>query len=94
MATTKKSLLFVINNLNCGGAEKALVSLLQTIDYSKYAVDLFVFKHEGVFFENLPKEVHVLEEQKIVPYLYSSTKSAVLKALKNFNFSRKTSNLK
>lgn len=86
MATTKKSLLFVINNLNCGGAEKALVSLLQTIDYSKYAVDLFVFKHEGVFFENLPKEVHVLEEQKIVPYLYSSTKSAVLKALKSFNF--------
>ncbi|WP_298392051.1 glycosyltransferase [Flavobacterium sp.] len=86
MATTKKSLLFVINNLNCGGAEKALVSLLQTIDYSKYAVDLFVFKHEGVFFENLPKEVCVLEEQKIVPYLYSSTTSAVLKALKSFNF--------
>lgn len=86
MAKTKKSLLFVINNLNCGGAEKALVSLLQTIDYSKYAVDLFVFKHEGVFFENLPKEVHVLEEQKNVSYLYSSTKSAVLKALKHFNF--------
>lgn len=86
MAQTKKKLLFIINNLNCGGAEKALVSLLQTIDYSKYAVDLFVFKHEGVFFENLPKEVVVLEEQTIVPYLYSSTKSAVLKAVKSFNF--------
>jgi glycosyltransferase involved in cell wall biosynthesis len=86
MAEIKKNLLFIINNLNCGGAEKSLVSLLQTIDYSKYAVDLFVFKHEGVFFENLPKEVVVLEEQTIVPYLYSSTKSAVLKAIKNFNF--------
>ena len=30
----KKRLLFVINNLNCGGAEKALISLLETIDYS------------------------------------------------------------
>jgi len=87
MAVTKKKLLFIINNLNCGGAEKSLVSLLQTIDYSEYAVDLFVFKHEGVFFENLPKEVVVLEEQTIVPYLYSSTKSAILKALKSFNFS-------
>jgi glycosyltransferase involved in cell wall biosynthesis len=86
MAENKKNLLFIINNLNCGGAEKALVSLLQTIDYSKYAIDLFVFKHEGVFFENLPKEVVVLEEQTIVPYLYSSTKSAVLEALKSFNF--------
>lgn len=86
MAENKKNLLFIINNLNCGGAEKALVSLLQTIDYSKYAVDLFVFKHEGVFFENLPKEVLVLEEQTIVPYLYSSTKSAILKAVKSFNF--------
>ena len=86
MTQTKKKLLFIINNLNCGGAEKALVSLLQTIDYSEYAVDLFVFKHEGVFFENLPKEVEVLEEETIVPYLYSSTKSAIVKALKNFNF--------
>jgi glycosyltransferase involved in cell wall biosynthesis len=86
MAENKKNLLFIINNLNCGGAEKSLVSLLQTIDYSKYAVDLFVFKHEGVFFENLPKEVHILREQKIVPYLYSSTTSALLKAVKNFNF--------
>jgi len=87
MAAIKKNLLFVINNLNCGGAEKALVSLLQTIDYSAYAVDLFVFKHEGVFFENLPKEVVVLKEQAVVPYLYSSTKSAILKAITNLNFS-------
>jgi glycosyltransferase involved in cell wall biosynthesis len=83
----KKELLFIANNLNCGGAEKALVSLLQTIDYSKYNVDLFVFKHEGVFFGNLPKEVTVLKEQDIVPYLYCSTKTALFKALINLNFS-------
>lgn len=81
----KKNILFIINNLNCGGAEKALISLLQSIDYSKYNVDLFVFKHEGVFFENVPKQVIILKEEKIVPYLYSSTKSAIIKAIKNFN---------
>ncbi len=46
----KKNLLFVMNNLSCGGAEKALISLLETIDYSKFNVDLFLFKHEGLFF--------------------------------------------
>ena len=35
----KKKILFVINNLNCGGAEKALISLLETMDYSKFDVD-------------------------------------------------------
>ena len=40
----KKKLLFVMNNLKVGGAEKALVSLLQTIDYSQYDVDLFLFE--------------------------------------------------
>ena len=39
----KKNLLFIMSNLECGGAEKALISLLQTIDYSKYNVDLLLF---------------------------------------------------
>ncbi|WP_395064845.1 glycosyltransferase [Flavobacterium sp.] len=82
----KKEILFICNNLNCGGAEKALISLLQSIDYSKYNVDLFVFRHEGVFFENVPKEVTILKEEKIVSYLYSSTKSALSRAIKNLNF--------
>ena len=36
--------LFVIDSLHCGGAEKSLVSLLNSIDYSKYKVDLLLFK--------------------------------------------------
>ena len=62
----KKQLLFIIDSLNCGGAEKSLVSLLPLIDYSKYDVDLLIFdsrrnKRKGVFEKYLPTEVNVLD---------------------------------
>lgn len=49
-----------MNNLQCGGAEKALVNLLQEFDYSKYEVDLLLFKQEGMFLPLVPKEVNLL----------------------------------
>jgi glycosyltransferase involved in cell wall biosynthesis len=58
----KKNILFVMNNLNCGGAEKALISVLESIDYAKYHVDLFLFKHEGIFINKIPKIVNLLPE--------------------------------
>ncbi|REJ13336.1 MAG: glycosyltransferase [Paenibacillaceae bacterium] len=58
----KTSLLFVMNHLHCGGAERALVSLLGALDNDKYEVDLLLFKREGVFLASLPPEVRVLEE--------------------------------
>lgn len=58
----KKRLLFVMNDLRCGGAEKSLISLLQTLDYSKYSVDLFLFQHRGIFLNQIPKSVQLLNE--------------------------------
>lgn len=66
--TEKKDILFVMNNLNVGGAEKALVSLLQVFDYDKYNVDLLLFKKEGLFLKQVPKEVNLLEEPKNFKY--------------------------
>lgn len=57
----KKKLLFVITNLDAGGAEKSLVNLLNTIDYADYDVDLILFQKKGIFLPLLPKEVVVLE---------------------------------
>ena len=82
----KKELLFIVNTLHCGGTEKALLSLLQTLDYSTYSVDLFVFKHEGLFFDSLPKAVTVLPEQKRVSYFYMSTFAALALALRRLDF--------
>ena len=40
----KKKVLFVIDSLHSGGAEKSLVSLLSLFDYENYDVDLLTFK--------------------------------------------------
>ena len=56
----KKKILFVINSLDLGGAEKSLVSLLNTFDFGKYEVDLLMFQPTGLFLNLLPDEVNVL----------------------------------
>ncbi|PEJ58452.1 glycosyl transferase [Bacillus sp. AFS002410] len=82
----KKNILFIINNLNCGGAEKALISLLETLDYRQYNVDLFLFKHEGLFLNKLPEEVNLLKEPLEYKYFDMSIKAAIKSCLKKGRF--------
>ena len=57
----KRKILFVISTLRCGGAEHALVSLLNKMDYQKYDVDLLVLCETGMFYkEKIPKEVYII----------------------------------
>lgn len=86
MAKTKKKLLFIINNLHCGGAENALVSLLQVFDYERYEVDLLLMKNEGVFLKKLPKQVCLLPAPEEFVYFDMSIKTALLKSLARFRF--------
>ena len=65
-----KKLLFVIHSLAIGGSEKSLVSLLNTIDYTKYEVDLMMFKRGEDFEKHLPKEVTILEPPKYYKFIY------------------------
>lgn len=60
----KKNLLFVIDSLDCAGAEKSLVTLLSLLNYTKYSVDLMLFAHGGVLEELLPKEVNIIKPLK------------------------------
>ncbi len=71
-----------MNNLQSGGAEKSLVSLLQIIDYQQYNVDLLLFKKEGIFLNKLPKEVTVLEAPIAFSYFDMSITSAILQCIK------------
>lgn len=82
----KKSLLFVMNNLTCGGAEKSLISLLETIDYSLYNVDLFLFKHEGIFINKLPKEVRLLQGPMNYKYFDMPIKKSLMELIKKRDF--------
>ena len=58
----KRHVLFVINSLGIGGAEKSLTSLLNTMDYEKYDVDLLMFHPGGSFIKLIPEQVHVLPQ--------------------------------
>lgn len=53
----KKKVLFVIDSLGCGGAEKSLVSLLPLLDRQKFDISLLVFKRGGVFEHLVPKDI-------------------------------------
>ncbi|WP_338359992.1 glycosyltransferase [Yeosuana marina] len=82
----KKKLLFIMNDLSCGGAEKALVSLLNTLDYNSFDVDLFLFKKEGLFLNQVPKEVTILPVPVNYPFFDMSIGKAISKNLKSGNF--------
>lgn len=57
----KKNLLFVIPSLCSGGAEKSLITLLSLIDSTKYNIDLFLFRKEGLFLPNVPDYVNIID---------------------------------
>jgi len=70
----KKQLLFVIDSLICGGAEKSLVTLLNLIDYSKFDVDLMMFKRGGAFESLVPEDVHIIPAPHYFEQLQGSEK--------------------
>lgn len=53
-----KNIVFVIESLHLGGAEKSLVTLLKNLDYTKYKVDLITFQPDGFFKNEVPQEVN------------------------------------
>lgn len=55
-----KKILFVMNGMNIGGAERALLGLLSAIDYEKYSVDLFLLNHSGELLQYIDKRVNIL----------------------------------
>ncbi|MBN9647090.1 glycosyltransferase [Terrisporobacter glycolicus] len=77
----KKNIIFVMSNLECGGAEKALISMLEVFDYSKYNVDLLLFNQKGIFLNKVPKQVNILEEPFGYKYYDMSVKKAITELL-------------
>ncbi|UAL50263.1 glycosyltransferase [Metabacillus dongyingensis] len=60
----KRKILISMYSLNIGGAERSLIGLLESINYNKFEVDLFLYRHEGEFIKFLPNEVNLLPEIK------------------------------
>lgn len=62
MAETMKRILVFSHALELGGAEKALLGLLEAIDKTQYGVDLFLMRHEGELLPYIPEGVNLLPE--------------------------------
>lgn len=77
--TTKKRLFISMHYLELGGAETALIGMLQSMDYSRYEVDLFLHSHRGEMMQFIPKEVNLLPEIQE----YAMIEKPMLEALRN-----------
>lgn len=66
-----KSILFVINTMGMGGAEKALLNLFKYIDLNEYQVSLYVLTGQGELFDQIPKEITIVNKRFFPVSVYS-----------------------
>lgn len=59
-----KKILIFSHAMELGGAERALLGLLEAIDTTKYSVDLFLMRHQGELLKYIPDNVNLLPENK------------------------------
>lgn len=88
-----KKILFLIYNLDGGGAEKVLLKILEKIDKNKFKIDLFLIKKEAVYlkeFETKFKDITIrtpydnLSKNKLLNRIqYKLKHKKVRKSLKN-----------
>lgn len=73
----KKKIIFLSYSLCIGGIEKALITLLNRLDYSKYDVTLLLEKKEGEFLHKLNKNI------KLYNYNICDSKNVIYRKIRN-----------
>ena len=63
---SKRKILFYIYGLSIGGVEKLLVDVLRKIDHTLFAVDLCARTGRGVYFDDIPEQVHLIDYEKCI----------------------------
>jgi glycosyltransferase involved in cell wall biosynthesis len=56
---SKRKVLFILNNLEGGGAEVVVVNLLNNLDRNRFQVGLLLLKNEGVYLDRLHSDIEV-----------------------------------
>ncbi|TXK82503.1 glycosyltransferase [Paenibacillus sp. N3.4] len=59
-------ILITVYDMEIGGIERSLINMLESFDYDKYEVDLFICNHSGDFLSLIPDRVNLLPQ--ISPY--------------------------
>lgn len=78
----KKKILFVIDSLNCAGAEKSLVTLLSHLNNEMYEIDLQLFSYGGILEKCLSDKINILP-----PLAYTTfSQLSLLDAIRTMNY--------
>ncbi|MGG0177996.1 glycosyltransferase [Gottfriedia acidiceleris] len=85
----KKNILVASFDLEIGGVERSLISMLTNFDYNNYIVDLMLYSHSGEFMKLLPKKANLLAESKA----YKTFRMPVLDVVKSGQLSLALSRL-
>ena len=81
-----KKLIFMCINMNIGGTEKALLTMLNEMDSSKYDVTLLMLEEYGGFLNEIPNFVkvkYINEYKTIKPYINEPPKLLAKELIKN-----------
>jgi glycosyltransferase involved in cell wall biosynthesis len=68
-SSSKKSVLFCIDTLNGGGAEKVLLKILEDMNPDQFSIDLLVIHNYGVYFDSIPSFVNYYTLKEAGAYL-------------------------
>lgn len=83
-----KKILIVSQAMEIGGAEKALLGLLEEIDINKVEVELFLLRHSGELLKYIPKKIILLPEKKEYSMLGIPLKTTLKKGKYNIFLGR------
>lgn len=78
----KPRIIILMHYLELGGAEMALIGLLNALDKDRVDVDLFIYSHQGPLMRFIPDWVNLLPEVKA----YSMIERPMSEALRNCQF--------
>lgn len=77
----KKSILFIVSDMQSGGVSKSMSTLLNVIDYNRFDIDVLILNPSGVFMELLPKNLNIISDDR-TKLLFSSFPSNIFQLLK------------
>ena len=80
-----KKIIFVIESMNIGGTEKALLSMISEIPKNKYDMTILLLENRGEFLDHIPKHIKIkcLDEYMILEkYIRKSAKELLIEEIK------------
>ena len=74
-----KKVLVVMHSLYNGGAERSLVNMLCELPADNYDIDLLLFERKGMFLEQVPEYVNILDTPVDIASLYDNSLCSIEK---------------